>query len=62
MNFNLSPGEATFLLIIAGTIAAFIMGAIIAWICERLMDRPEIRINDDCKKDKKPRYLRGPFK
>lgn len=62
MNFNLSPGEATFLLIIAGTIAAFVIGGVIAWIVERLMDRPEIRINDDCKKDKQPRYLRGPFK
>lgn len=62
MNLNLSPNEVRCVWLIVGFFVTLALGAIIAWICERLMDRPEIRINDDCKKDKKPRYLRGPFK
>ena len=59
MNLNLSPNEVRCVWLIVGFFVTLALGAIVAWLADRLADypRPEKK-----KKDKLPPYLRGPFK
>ena len=62
MDFTLSPNETQALLIWVIGFAIIILLGIAGGIVLKMLDNPYHHINEDCKKDKKPRYLRGPFK